>query len=397
MVSFPHTVLQVVPALNAGGAERTTADIAQAVVAAGGRALIASSGGFLENEIVKNGGEIFTGSYDAKDPISLWKNARRLCEIISENEVEIIHARSRAPAWSAYIAARNSSIPFVTTHHRGFALAGPFKNFYNSSLLRGDLVIANSAFTANAIRASNAINPAKLRSISRGVDLAAFDPDTVSPDRIRAVFASWGVPGDDVGGEGESSLRMLLPARLTRWKGHKAAIQAIAANKSQMRAGNMPKLTLVFCGGAQGGSSYETSLRALVEKRGVREMVHFVGECADMPAAYGWADVVLSPSVKPEPFGRAPIEAGAMKKPVIAFDHGGVRETVAHGVTGILVEPGNEGAFARALFDFAAMSSSDRIEMGARARGRVTERYSVAKMVEATLDAYRDVIAGRNY
>ena len=396
MTSFPHTVLQVAPALNAGGAERTTADIAQAIVAAGGRALVASSGGYLEGEISKCGGELFTGPYKAKDPFSIWKNAQRLANIIIDEKVDIIHARSRAPAWSAYFAAQKTGVPFVTTHHRRYSPAGPVKNFYNSSLLRGDLVIANSVFTTNAIRAGGAVHPSRLRSIPRGVDLAAFDPDMVSPTRIEAVSASWGVTSDIADCDGQSSLRLLLPARLTKWKGHHEAIRAIAANKTEMRAGNIPKLTLVFCGGAQDGIRYETSLRALVEEHGVREMVHFVGECADMPAAYGWADVVLSPSVKPESFGRAPIEAGAMAKPVIAFDHGGVSETVEHGVTGFLVEPGNVDAFGNALFDFAIMSSGERNEMGTRARNRVAEHYSVAKMAKATLDAYRSVIAERN-
>ena len=392
MDRFEKTVLQVVPRLNAGGAERTTLEIAEAVVRSGGRALVFSEGGRLEQAIQNVGGETIRGRAASKNPLTIWANAARLAEIIERENVDIIHARSRAPAWSAYFAARKTGTLFVTTYHGAYSAAGPVKRFYNSSMLRADRVIANSRFTADRITSLGAAEPGRIAIIPRGVDIELFDPKKVSADRVNALTATWGL------GE-KQGFRLLLPARLTPWKGHESAIEAVAALKHTLRGrgetGQNPALSLVFCGGAQGRQAYERRLRAVIDECGVRDMVHLVGDCADMPAAYAWADAVLAPSATPEAFGRVAVEAGAMEKPVIATNHGGALETVVHGKTGYLTAPGDVEALAGAITDVVDMGETARTVMGENARERVASLFSSAAMCDATLGVYRGLLSDR--
>ncbi len=194
-------------------------------------------------------------------------------------------------------------------------------------------------------------------------------------------------------GKSEGS-RILLPGRLTQWKGHEIAIEAVAKLKTQSASGNDQGLTLVFCGGVQGREDYEAALRALIEKRGVRDMVHMVGDCTDMPAAYAWADLVIAPSIRPEAFGRVAVEAGAMGKPVIASNHGGATETIMDERSGILVKPGDAAALAGAIHRVRSMSVEEREVMGENGRSRAASVYSAAAMCEATLRVYSDLLAG---
>ena len=386
---FEHTILQVVPSLNGGGAERTTLEIAGAIAVGGGRALVATSGGRLASEIVKAGGEIIEMPVHSKNPLKIWLNAKELVHIIKSRGVELVHARSRAPAWSALMAARRAQVPFVTTYHGAHGAAGPLKRWYNSSLVRSDLVIANSHFTADAIRSTYQLETRKLRVIPRGVDLELFDPATVASTRIAQLAEAWGAAVL------RDNFRVLLPGRLTRWKGHDVAVEAAALLKSRSGTGHDPDLTLVFCGGAQDNSDYERVLRAKIDERGVREMVHLVGDCADMPAAYCWSDIVISPSTRPEAFGRAAVEAGAMGKPVIASAHGGARETVIDGESGVLVPPGDAPALADAIDRLRRLSSDERAMMGDNARARAASLYSATAMCDATLRVYEDLLSGR--
>ncbi|MEZ5891902.1 MAG: glycosyltransferase family 4 protein [Parvularculaceae bacterium] len=390
MTGFDYTILQVIPRLDAGGAERTTLEIAEAVAKAGGRAVVVSEGGRLAPEIERAGGKVIAAPVASKNPLTIWANAARLARIIAEEKADLIHARSRAPAWSALWAARRAGVPFVTTYHGAYKQGGPLKRFYNSSMLRGDKVIANSRFTAERISALGGADPARIRVIPRGVDLDRFSPERVDNSRVEALTKSWGL------GE-NSGFKLLLPARLSPWKGHETAIAAVAklygASGAGSGTGQGGGLTLVFCGGAQGASAFESRLRALVSGDGVRSMIHLVGDCADMPAAYAWADGVLAPSTEPEAFGRTAVEAGAMGKPVIAADHGGARETVIDGVTGMLVAPGDADALSSAIVRMTAMSAGDRAAMGARARARVEQEFSSGAMCAATLGVYRELLA----
>ncbi len=391
MIDFGYTILQIVPRLDRGGAERTAVEIAGAIVQAGGRALVATSGGAFVPDVEKAGGEVVELPVHSKNPAIMWLNARQLIRLIKEEGVDLVHARSRAPAWSALAACRKTGKPFITTYHGAYRSAGPIKRYYNSSMVRSDCVIANSRFTAEAIQKTYGLPPEKLRVICPGADLKLFDPLKVSPRRVNQVSQSWEEIGENTG------FRVLMPARLTAWKGHEVAIDAAAFIKERAAlhgaSGNERALTLVFCGGAQGRREYERALRARIEERGVREMVHLVGDCTDMPAAYGWADAVISPSTLPEAFGRVAVEAGAMAKPVVASDHGGARETVIDRETGYLVEPGDPEALADAIERLRRMPAHELRAMGENGRARAASIYSAAAMCEATLRVYRDQLA----
>ena len=391
---FNHTILQVIPRLDAGGAERSTVEIADAIVRAGGRALVATAGGRLAQEIEKAGGEIIELPVHSKNPAVIWNNGGRLARLARKRGVEVIHARSRAPAWSALAAARRLGAPFVTTYHGAYEARSQLKRLYNSSMLRADCVIANSRFTAAAIERAGEIDPRKIRIIPRGADLRFFDPRTVDEGRINHILSDWGEIGE------KSAFKVLLPARMAAWKGHEVAIEAAALLKSRNPAladsGQKPGLTLVFCGDAQGRGDYKETLRALSDERGVRNMVHLVGDCADMPAAYGWSDVVIAPSTRPEAFGRVVVEAGAMGKPVIAANHGGACETVIEGETGYLVEPGDAAALADRIEKLWRMSPEERLILGENGMARASSVYSAAAMCDATLRVYSNLLAEKN-
>jgi glycosyltransferase involved in cell wall biosynthesis len=368
-------VLQVIPALNDGGAERTTLEVAEALVRAGGTATVASAGGRLEGELAALGGTLARGPYGAKNPLVIRSNADRLADLARATGAQLIHARSRAPAWSALWAARRLGLPFVTTYHGFYRAKGPLKRLYNSAMARGDVVIANSSFTADHVRAEHPFAAKNVVVIPRGVDLSRFDPAAVALERRETLLRAWGLDASD------ARPRILLPGRISRWKGQDVLIDALAVLKGQGR------YALGLCvGGADGRDAILGDLKARAAAAGVD--VRFPGSCADMPAAYSLADVVVCPSTEPEPFGRTAVEAQAMGAPVIAADHGGARETVAPGVTGWLTPPGDATALAAALSEALAMPAERCADMARAARTRVVQHFSKESLQKATLDVY---------
>lgn len=376
-------VLQVIPELDAGGAERTTLEVAEAVIREGGRALVASAGGRLEGELAGLGGELIRMPVASKNPFTLWRNTQRLAEVIRREGVDIVHARSRAPAWSAKWACDRTAAHFVTTYHGTYNARSALKRRYNSVMARGELVIANSEFIRDHIAHEHPFAAARVRVIPRGVDLAAFDPSTVEPDRVAALRRAWGLDAD------ASGAVLLLPARLTAWKGQREAIRALGIIRAEGEV-DMPRLVLV--GDAQGRQAYVGELEALAASEGVADRVLIVGHCSDMPAALTLADVVLTPSVEPEAFGRAAAEAGAMERPVIAADHGGAREVVLHGETGWRVRPGDPAALGAAMAGALSLTPDDRTALGRRARRHVVGKFSAASLQASTLRVYHEVL-----
>lgn len=382
LMRFDKTVLQIIPALNSGGAERTTVEIAEAIVAAGGRALVATSGGRLCAEIERMGGRILALPVHSKNPLTILANRGRLIRIIRSERVDLVHARSRAPAWSALFAARATQVPMAATYHGAYSAPSRIKKFLNSSMVRADLVIANSLFTAEAIRRTYAVGD-RLRVIPRGADLRQFNPRAIAAARIAAIRRSWGL------GEMPVGPVLLLPGRLTEWKGHRVAIEAVDCIR---RAGAGGDLRLIFAGDSQGVGDFAEALRRRVEELGLQRMIRFVGHCDDMAAAYAACDVVLSPSTRPEAFGRIAAEGGAMEKVVIAADHGGARETVIDGETGFLVAAGSASGLSQAIHHAISLGADGRRSMGARARARIEQNFSTKAMTEATLAAYAELL-----
>jgi glycosyltransferase involved in cell wall biosynthesis len=372
-------ILQVIPGLDAGGAERTTIDIAKALIASGYRALVATEGGRLERDLMLAGGELIRSNMASKSPHGIIINAVAIANIIRSQNVSIVHARSRAPAWSALIAARLTGAAFVTTYHGIYNAKGPLKRWYNSVMARGDAVIANSEWTARHILATYRFPPKRLTIIPRGMDLGYFDANHVSPERI-ATMRDWWLAKD-------SERMILLPGRLTRWKGQLVFVRALARMKREGRL--PPGVRAVIAGGLQGHNNYVSEIIAKIKESGLEDVVVVSDHVTDMAAAYLAADIVVSASTDPEAFGRVPPEAAAMGRPVIATDHGGARETVRSGETGLLVKPGSATALAEALCDLLARSPADLMAMGAKGRAHIQANFTVERMCADTLEIYR--------
>ena len=372
-------VLQVLPALITGGVERGTIDVAGALTEAGWPALVASSGGPMVRELDRLGVKHIPLPLHSKNPLVIRANIARLQEVIAEHGVDIVHARSRAPAWSAYYAAQRGGAHFVTTFH-GTYNGGwlGLKNRYNAVMTRGERVIAISNFIADHIQSQYHIDPSKIRVVHRGVDLSRFDPARVSQERIIQLAQRWRLP--------DGYPVIMLPGRLTRWKGQTVLIEALALlGRRDVRC--------LLVGSDQGRTAYTDELKDLVVKRGLTDVVHIVGECNDMPAAYMLTDVVVSASTDPEAFGRVITEAQALGRPVIVTNNGAGRENVMEGQTGLLVPPGSAEALAVALDGILAMTPDRRARLAETAIEFIRTNFTRELMCERTLDVYREVLA----
>ena len=380
-ISTGPAVLQIIPALDAGGAERTTIDIARALTHAGLGAIVATKGGRLEPQLESAGGEIVHLPLDSKAPHRMLGNALRLGNVAIDHNVKVIHARSRAPAWSAFVASRLVKIPFVTTYHGIYNASNALKRFYNSIMVRSDAIIANSQWTADHIVEEHGIARDRINVVPRGVDFDEIDPAGVSADRVKAARAAWGANDRDV--------VVLLPGRLTRWKGQLILIAALA---ELQRSEKLGPVRAVILGDAQGRDDYVAELRAAVAADGLEDRVLIAPHTQDMPAAYMASDIVVSASTDPEAFGRVAPEASAMGRPVIATNHGGARETVRHGISGLLVPPDDAQALSTAIERLASMTPAERAAMGEQGRAHVRENFSLERMCADTLAVYRELI-----
>jgi glycosyltransferase involved in cell wall biosynthesis len=367
-------VLQVLPSLITGGVERGTVEIAQAIAEAEATALVASAGGPLVRQIERAGGIHIILPLTTKSPLRIWRNAATLEALIRDRRVSLVHARSRAPAWSAWLACQRTGAPFVTTYHGTYGEGLPFKRRYNDVMARGRIVIAASQFIADLVTIRHGVDPARIRVIPRGVDPAAFNPATISGSRIAKLAADWRLP--------DNARTVVLPGRLTSWKGHTVLLDALA------HLGRLDVMC-VFVGAHQGRYRYVRDLENQARRLGIADRLRLVGQCDDMPAALALSDVVVHASTEPEAFGRVVIEAQAMGRPVIASDLGGPVETVRHGDTGWRVPPSDPHALAAAIGVALDLDPADRLALGKRARASVP---TVRAMQEATLDVYEAVI-----
>ena len=387
MASLPpdFTLLQVIPDLETGGAEQTTLDVAAAVVRAGGRALVASRGGRMVEQLEAAGGVWVPMPAHSKNPLVMAANRRRLITLIRREHVSLVHVRSRAPAFAAFAAARAAGVPALATYHGLYNGGSPLKRWYNAVMTRGAVVIANSDFTRDHVIAEHKIAPEKVIAIPRGVDFARFDPTSVAPARLTMLRAHWGLAED------ERRVRFLLAGRLTRWKGQALLIDAAVRLKARGEDGFL----LILVGDDQGRRGYRAELEEAVREANLQDAVRLVGHCDDMPAAYLIADVACAPSLDPEAFGRTAVEPQAMGRPVIAADHGAARETVAKGETGWLAPPGDAEAWADAMAAAIAAGPEGRAAMGHLGAQRARRLYSVETMCEATLEVYAGLVRGQ--
>jgi glycosyltransferase involved in cell wall biosynthesis len=371
----PPAVLQIVPSLVSGGAERGTVELAEALVAAGWRSYVASSGGPLAAEIARAGAVHLSLPLAAKNPLAIRRNTGRLARLVRQFDIDIVHARSRAPAWSARAAARATGRRFVTTFHNAYDTDLPLKRWYNSVMAAGERVIAISDFVAAHVARVYGVGPERLRTIPRGVDLAVFDPQRVAPSRPAALARAWRLP--------EGMPVAMLPGRLTRWKGGLDFVAALAALDSEI------------CGvlvGAEQRPGFRTELERAITRCGLGARVRIVADCRDMPAAYLLADVVVAPSREPEGFGRVVVEAQAMGRPVVAADHGGARETIMPGESGWLVPAGDPPALAAAIAAALSRPAAVRHSRATRARARVARHFTREAMCARTIGVYEELL-----
>lgn len=373
-------ILQVLPALDIGGVEQGTIEIAAAITQVGGRALVASGPGRLLTRLNYVGGKHFHLPLPkAVSPFSLRKKVSLLRSIIRQNKVEIVHARSRYPAWVAAIACEKENIPLVTTWHGVHQARSWLKRKYNQSLLKGERVIAVSHHLGQRLQEEYHISSEKMRVIPRGCDPNMFDPENVSGKRIQDLAEKWNIP------DGVNVL--LVPGRLTQWKGQKIVLKALGR---VMQNCFEPWVCVLV--GPQTNPSYAQSLYFLARSLGISERIRFVGTCTDMPAAYRLAHCVIVPSLKAEPFGRVAVEAQMMGCPLIGTSLGGIAETVLHGETGLLVPPGDDVALSSAIISYLTSSEAFLSALSQNARHHVLSSYTTFKMQAATLGVYDEIL-----
>ncbi len=372
-------ILQVLPELKSGGVERGTIEIAKAGMNLGYEMLVTSNGGHLVGQLENAHIQHIRLPLASKNPFVIIANIGRIRKLIKKHNVNIIHARSRAPAWSAYFAAKGTNCHFITTFHGTYSYGNLLKKLYNSVMTRGEIVIAISDFIKNHVINDYGIDSAKVKVVPRGVDLEQFTMEKVHKIRIINMASHFRIELDVP--------VILLPARFARWKGHEFLIDALALIKNE-------KFVCIFAGYEKKHEKYHQELEKKVRENGLFEKIRMIGEIKDMPALYNLSDIVVSSSVKPEAFGRIAIEGQAMERLVVATKHGGSLETVNHGKTGWLVEPGDVDALAKTLQELLNISAKNRKIVTTHARKNIETNFSIEHMVEKTFAVYDEVMAG---
>lgn len=369
-------VLQVTAALDQGGVERGTVEMAAFIVKQGAKSYVASQGGRLVPELVAQGSEHVALPLARRNPLTVLYAAFRLRALIRDRHITLVHARSRAPAWAALLACRMTGTPFVTTFHGTHRIQNRVKKFYNSVMTRGRRVIAISDFIRRHVLDNYGVDPRAISVAPRGFDPERINPERVGKSEIASLRATLKLD-DDVP-------VIILPGRLTRWKGQALFLDALG------RISDLAWQALIV-GGAGQKTAYLDELKQAAERFGIAGRVHFVGDQSDIVPFYAVADLVVSASTEPEAFGRVAVEGQAMGKPVVASAHGGALETVRDGKTGWLFRNNDAADFAAKL-RIALAPDTDRADIGRTARRFVEEEYTVEKMCRAEWDAYRLIL-----
>lgn len=374
------TIMQIIPELGPGGAEQGCIDMAAAITKAGGHALVISHGGSRLHDLTRTGAQHINMPVHSKNPLTIALNTKRLEKIIKQHNVDIVHVRSRAPAWSAHKACKNTDAHFMTTCHAPYNINGEIKRHYNSIMTKGERIIAISHMVADYMQMNYRLNPHNIRLVHRGVNLDRFNPGAVSAERVIALATEWRIP--------DGSNVVMLPGRLTRWKGHHVLIDAIAALQRE-------DIFCIIIGSDQGRTEYRKELEAKIAAHNLGGQIRIVDHCSDMPAAYMLAGAVISASIEPEGFGRIPIEAQAMGRPIIATDHGGAQETIKRGETGWLVPPGDAALMGEAIKEALSLNPEQREILAQRAMEHIAEHFSLDLMIHKTLSTYNELLADR--
>jgi len=377
-------VMQILPSLESGGVERGTIDIAKALKNNGFEPIVLSKGGVLVYQLREAGITHITLPIHSKNPVVIFRNIKRLVEIIQKHHVDIIHVRSRAPMWSAYFACKKTGTKLVATVHGTYSLkfwkwkVFPLKRIYNELMLKADQIIVVSSFIKGYLAENYPFDVSKkTTTINRGADLNYFNSHKVSMNRMIDLSKKWNLP--------EDKKIILMPARFTAWKGHEFLIDALAKVRGDF-----------FCamvGSDHGHKKFRQKIEKKIVDSNLSGKVRVVGMCKDMPAAYAISHFVVFPSVRPEAFGRIAIEAQACQKVVIATKIGGALDTIIDGKTGFLVEPFDVSEFTRLIEKALEMTKEEADKIGNAGRKNIEENFSNEKMCSETLAVYKKLLA----
>ena len=377
-------VLQVIPKLGYGGAETGCYDIAHYLSENNCGSYIVTSGGELLKFIDKKKVKIIKLPVHSKNPLIIFINFLALIFIILINNISIVHARSRAPAWSCLMAAKITGRKFVTTFHGTYNFNSKIKKFYNSVMVRSDLIIAGSNFIFSHIKENYTkyLNAKKkLLVIFRGINVDYFDPTTKLDSDEKKLLKKWEIEKD--------KKIILLPGRLTGWKGQEVFIEAI--NLVNIELG-YEAFYAVILGSDQGRDLYKKKLIRLTEQYRLINQVKFIDHCKDMALAYKVSDIVVSASIEPEAFGRVAVEAQSMEKPIIASNIGGSNETVIDEKTGFLFESNNAKSLSQKILKILSMDEASLNSIGREGRKNIIQKFNVEKMCFSTYSEYKRIL-----
>lgn len=377
MAEKEMVIMQVLPALEIGGVERGTIEIASALKKAGIRNYVCSNGGKMVPELDRLGVEHIQLPVHSKNPIRMYLNARKIAKIVKEKGITLMHVRSRAPAWAVKWASQMTGVPFMTTFHGVYGVKPAIKKYYNVVMTQGVRMIAISEHVKKQVLRDYQMDESKIRLVHRGADTDRFNPEKVTQNQIEDLMKRHNIP--------EDKPIIMLQGRLTNWKGQLAMIEVLQKMKHK-------DVTLLLIGHHQGRTDYYDELAAQINKLPPQtNVLIFALPGKDMPTVNLLSDIVVSASLKPEPFGRAMPEAQAMGKIVVAFNHGGAAETVEDGKTGFLVAPGDTDALAQKLDEILDMPLDERKKIEQAARESVLARFSIRKMQEKTIEVYKEI------
>ena len=383
-MSSTFKVLQVIPRLGYGGAETGCYDIAHYLPEKNCKSYIITSGGPLIKYIKKEKVKIFRLPVQSKNPALMIFNSFVITLIVLIYNINIVHARSRAPAWSCYWSCFFTRRKFVTTFHGTYNYSNSYKKFYNSIMVKSNLIIGGSNFIFEHINAnySEYLDPKnKLMVIFRGINLEYYNPDNISENKINKLKKLWKVRDDRI--------KILLPGRLTNWKGQEKFIEALNILIEDYNTDNFQAFIL---GSDQGRNVYSKKLRDLVQRYNLNQKIFFIEHCNEMPTAYSIVDIVVSSSIEPEAFGRIAVEAQAMRKPIVASNLGGSKETILDKKSGYLYNFNDPRELAKTLNTIMHLEKDTLNLIGNEGRKNVTRKFDVEKMCQTTFTEYKKLL-----
>ena len=372
-------ILQVIPTLNISGAEQGCFDVANYLTKNGFTSNVITSSGYRIDQLEKNGSIVNKIPVHSKNPVTIIFNIFRILKIVKKNNINIIHARSRAPAWSCYFVAKIARIKFITTFHGTYNFNNKIKKFYNSIMLRSDYVIAISEFIYNEIKTKYAYSKKNISVISRGIDIKYLDPSKIDYKKVNNFLKGLNLKNN--------SIKLVLPGRVSGWKGHKIAIEAM----TYLREKSSKDFVLLLVGPTDNLKLKNNLLRKINELK-LENIVKFIGPSKEMDLVYSTADIVLSCSTHPEAFGRIPVEAQAMGKVIIASNHGGHRETIINGLSGFLYPPLDPIELANSIIK--AISNEIYLDEQYKIKRRqiILDNFTDLNMCQKTLEIYNKVL-----